>query len=98
MTGPAVTEHVVTVEQVRAIAARARDAAADLAPMNRAVKDAALRAMAAALIEATDAVMTANGRDIAAGRASGLSESMIDRLALNPDRVAAMAQGMLDVA
>ncbi len=95
MTG---TQQTVSENDVRAVAARARTAAADLAPLSRAPKDAALRAMADALDEATDSVLTANARDVAAGREAGLSEGLLDRLALTPERVAAMAQGLRDVA
>ncbi len=85
-------------DDVRAVAARGRVAAAELAPLSRAVKDQALLAMAVALEEANEQILSANALDVAAARAAGLSESMVDRLALNPDRVAAMAQGVRDVA
>ena len=91
-------EQVATEQEVRAVAARAREAAADLAPLPRAAKDVALHAMADALDAATDALLAANAEDVEAGRASGLAEGLIDRLALTGDRVAAMAQGLRDVA
>jgi glutamate-5-semialdehyde dehydrogenase len=83
---------------VRAVAARAREAAVDLAPLDRAAKDAALHAMADALLDATEAILAANALDVAAGRDTGLAEAMIDRLALDAGRVDAMAQGLRDVA
>jgi glutamate-5-semialdehyde dehydrogenase len=92
------SERPATEEEVRAVAARAREAAADLAPLSRAAKDAALQAMAEALAAATDTVLAANAKDIAAGRDAGLSAALIDRLALSDERVAAMAQGLRDVA
>jgi glutamate-5-semialdehyde dehydrogenase len=92
------TEQSTTEADVRAVASRARAAAVELAPLNRAVKDAALQAMADALIAATDDVLAANSRDVAAARESGTSEQIIDRLALDADRIAAMAQGLRDVA
>jgi glutamate-5-semialdehyde dehydrogenase len=85
----------MSVEQ---IARAAKDAAAELAPLNRSAKDAALRAMADALVAATDEVLSANRSDVERGRAEGISESLLDRLALNPDRIAAMADGLRDVA
>jgi glutamate-5-semialdehyde dehydrogenase len=85
-------------QDVRAVAGRAREAAAELAPASRAHKDAALLAMADALVEATDAVLRANARDVAGGREAGLDDGLIDRLALDADRVGAMAQGLRDVA
>ncbi|SDJ06143.1 glutamate-5-semialdehyde dehydrogenase [Frankineae bacterium MT45] len=87
-----------TEAEVRAVAARAKDAAAELAPLGRAAKDVALHAMADALDAAADDVLAANELDVAAGRESGLSESLIDRLALNRERIAAMSAGLRDVA
>jgi glutamate-5-semialdehyde dehydrogenase len=92
------TEVIATEADVRAVAARSREAAAELAPLDRAGKDAALLAMADALVDSADAILAANARDVAAGRGAGLAESMIDRLALDAGRVAAMAQGLRDVA
>ena len=92
------SEQRATAEDVRAVATRAREAAADLALLPRAAKDAALHAMADALVAATDDVLAANARDLDAGRDAGLSDSLLDRLALNPERVAAMARGLRDVA
>jgi glutamate-5-semialdehyde dehydrogenase len=82
----------------RDTALRARDAAVELAPLNRAVKDAALLAMADALEAASETVLAANAEDVAAARADGTSETMIDRLSLNADRVSAMATGLREVA
>jgi glutamate-5-semialdehyde dehydrogenase len=88
----------VTEQDVRDVASRARSAAVDLSLMSRAGKDGALLAMADALHEATDAVLAANALDVAAGRESGMAESLIDRLALDAGRVAAMAHGLREVA
>ncbi|MGH8861465.1 MAG: glutamate-5-semialdehyde dehydrogenase, partial [Jatrophihabitantaceae bacterium] len=87
-----------TESDVRDVAARARAAAAELAPLSRARKDAALDSMADALDDATDAIVAANARDVAAGVQAGLAAGLIDRLRLDRDRVAAMAQGLRDVA
>jgi len=92
------SERAATEADVRGVAARSRAAAAELAPLGRAAKDAALHAMADALVAATDAVLAANAKDVANGRDAGIGESLIDRLALDADRVAAMAQGLRDVA
>ncbi len=83
---------------MRGVAARARDAAAELATLPRAAKDAALLAMADALDEAVEPILAANAGDVAAARAAGESEPKLDRLALNRDRVAEMARGLRDVA
>src|SRR5690349_15133691 len=83
---------------VRAVASRARDAAAELGPLTRGIKDAALHAMADAVVDATDSVLAANAQDVEAGRADGTSEALLDRLTLTPERVAAMAAGLRDIA
>jgi glutamate-5-semialdehyde dehydrogenase len=87
-----------SVDEVRASAARARDAAAELAPLARGRKDAALAAMADAVLAAEAEILAANGKDVAAAAADGTPDAMLDRLRLTPDRVAAMAQGLRDVA
>ena len=87
-----------TAEDVHAVATRARDAAAELAPLPRGTKDAALFAMADALFEATDAVLSANADDVAAGRAAGTSDALVDRLTLTRERVASMATGLREIA
>ena len=92
------SEQPASEADVRAVAERARAAAAELAPLNRGDKDAALQAMATALEDSTDAILAANKRDVDAGRADGLAEGLIDRLTLDAERVAAMAQGLRDVA
>jgi len=87
-----------TAEDVHAVATRARDAAAELAPLPRGAKDAALFAMADALFEATEAVLSANADDVAAGRAAGTSDALVDRLTLTRERVASMATGLREIA
>jgi glutamate-5-semialdehyde dehydrogenase len=93
-----VTEQLASEADVRAVASRARDAAAELAPLGRAAKDGALLAMADALEDASQMILAANAQDVAAGRVAGLDDGLIDRLALNADRVVAMADGLRSVA
>ncbi|ALX05361.1 gamma-glutamyl phosphate reductase [Aeromicrobium erythreum] len=80
------------------LARRARTAARSLALASRAQKDAALLATADALEAATERVVAANALDVEAARAEGTPENVVDRLLLDPDRVAAFAQGVRDVA
>ncbi|MBK5306615.1 MAG: glutamate-5-semialdehyde dehydrogenase [Frankiaceae bacterium] len=89
---------MTVVDEVREVAEKARTAAAALAPLPRKTKDAALHAMADALEAATDAILAANSEDVAAGRESGTSEAMLDRLSLDATRVTAMADGLRHVA
>jgi glutamate-5-semialdehyde dehydrogenase len=86
------------MSEVLDAARRAKVAAAALAPLTRATKDAALLAMADALIAEQDRILVANADDVAAGRDAGTSEAMLDRLGLTPARIAAMADGLRHVA
>jgi glutamate-5-semialdehyde dehydrogenase len=88
----------VAAEEVFAAARRARAAAAELAPIHRQAKDAALHSMADALEAATAEVLAANQRDLEAGRAGGMSDALLDRLSLSEQRVAGMAGGLREVA
>jgi glutamate-5-semialdehyde dehydrogenase len=85
-------------DQVHAAARRARKAAADLALATRASKDTTLHAMADALLARTEEIFAANARDIEAGRESGMSEALIDRLTLTRSRVEGIAEGLRTVA
>ncbi|HEX8080405.1 MAG TPA: glutamate-5-semialdehyde dehydrogenase [Jatrophihabitans sp.] len=99
MTGRALsTPAEATEDEVRAVAQRARQASFELAALNRGVKDQALHAMAGALEAAAADLLEANAADVAAARESGTAEPLVDRLALNPDRLAAMAQGLREIA
>ncbi len=81
-----------------AVAERAREAANELAVTTRAHKDAALHAMADALVAAAPEVIAANADDVARARSHGTPDAILDRLRLDEARVAAMAQGLRDVA
>ncbi len=85
-------------ETVREAAVRARQAAVGLAPLPRLAKDAALDAMAATLDTDTPAILAANRGDVERGREQGMSPALLDRLTLDEARVAAMAQGLRDIA
>ena len=86
------------MSEVVQVAQRARVAAAGLAPLPRRDKDAALHAMADALLAQSDRILAANAEDVDAGREAGTSEALLDRLALTPARVQAMADGLRHVA
>jgi glutamate-5-semialdehyde dehydrogenase len=84
--------------QMRNLALAARAASRDLARLRPDAKNQALLAMADGFIQRTDEIVEANARDTDAARLRGLSEAMVDRLVLNPKRIAAMAQGVREVA
>jgi glutamate-5-semialdehyde dehydrogenase len=76
----------------------ARSASRVLATLGSSVKDEALEAIAAALIDSTEQILEANARDLEAGEANGLSDALLDRLALDEGRVAGMAAGVRKIA
>jgi glutamate-5-semialdehyde dehydrogenase len=77
---------------------RARTAAGLLAGATGVQRSAALSAMAGALTAAEADILSANARDVERARQTGLGEALIDRLALTPARVAAMAAAVAEVA
>ena len=76
---------------------RAKVATAALSTLTTETKNAALLAMADALMEDTNLILAANAADMVAAKAT-ISSVMLDRLALTEDRVAAMAEGIRQVA
>lgn len=83
---------------VRGAARAAKDAQPVLARLRRAEKDALLHAMAEALIARADEIVAANARDLAAADESGMAAGLRDRLALDPQRIASIAQQLRDAA
>ncbi|MBG0830396.1 glutamate-5-semialdehyde dehydrogenase [Planomonospora sp. ID67723] len=80
------------------VALAAKEAAAELAPLPRAPKDAALRAIADALVARSAEIVEANALDVAKARENGTSEYMIDRLSLDAGRIEAIAEAVRQVA
>ena len=76
------------------LGAGAKRAARVLALASSAQKDAALAAMAAAIRASAKAILAANAEDVAEAKANGSSSAFVDRLALNEQRVNAMADGI----
>jgi glutamate-5-semialdehyde dehydrogenase len=85
---------VTVQEQAR----RARTAALTLSSATRATKDAALLAMADSVAKSETAILEANERDVARGESNGTGAALIDRLRLNPDRIAGMVEGLRELA
>jgi glutamate-5-semialdehyde dehydrogenase len=61
-------------------------------------KDAALKRMAEMLLSGMDFLMDQNEKDVAAGKAAGLSSALVDRLTLNEKRIRSMADGLEQIA
>jgi len=88
----------VTAQSVADLCRAAQDAAHVLATLDSATKNAALHAVADALEARSLEIIEANARDMEAGRESGLSPALLDRLALDPTRVAGIAAGVRSIA
>ncbi|MCB0942306.1 MAG: glutamate-5-semialdehyde dehydrogenase [Mycobacterium sp.] len=84
--------------QVHGAARRARVAARTLGSLTTAAKDRALHAAADAVLAHVHQILAANAEDLDAARAAGTPEAMLDRLALNPQRVDGIAAGLRQVA
>ena len=83
---------------VTELALAAKAAARRLAAVDSATKNAALTAIADALEARIPEILEANARDLEAGRSSGLSPALLDRLALDDKRVRGMADGARAIA
>jgi len=83
---------------VARLAQEGRAAQRQLARLSDDQKADALRAAAAALRSSEGAILEANARDIAAGEAKGLSGALLDRLRLDPKRLAGIADAVEQVA
>jgi len=75
----------------------AKAAAAHLATIDETTKNQALTAAAAAIRANQATLLDANTKDMAAARDKGLTAAMLDRLALTPERIEAMAVGLEDI-
>ena len=76
--------------------AAARGAKNEVSQLSTWQKNQALLAMAEALEESRESILAANALDLSAARGN-ISEVMLDRLRLTPERIAAMARGIRDV-
>ena len=80
------------------ICGRAKEASPLVAALTTETKDAALKAMADALVANAERLQTANALDVDAARSSGTSETLVDRLTLTGSRLEGMAEGLRSVA
>ncbi|CAG0963006.1 glutamate-5-semialdehyde dehydrogenase [Burkholderiales bacterium] len=79
---------------MRGVGEAARAASRVLARADTATKDRALTAMAAAIRRDESGLLAANAEDVAAARAAGHDAAFVDRLALTPNAITAMAAGL----
>ncbi|PLX97001.1 MAG: glutamate-5-semialdehyde dehydrogenase [Desulfuromonas sp.] len=84
--------------EMKSLASAAKAAARTMAGLSTNIKNELLCNMADALVAAAPELQEANKKDLAAGRERGLAPAMLDRLALDDKRIAAMADGLREVA
>ncbi len=86
------------LEELAITGEAARRAARELAKLPSDVKDRGLLNMAEALRTRQDEILAANRKDYDAGRKARLTEALLDRLLLTPERLEATAAGVRSVA
>lgn len=90
--------HADVAAYMRELGVRARKASRVMASANTGQKNAALAAIADALLESRASLLAANKQDMDAGRNNGLDAALLDRLELNDERIDGMAEGLRQVA
>ncbi len=88
----------MTLETVESMARKAKAAAPILASLPSPRRKEALLRMADNLTRRSEEILSANAKDVEAGKKNGLSSAMLDRLILSPNRIAAMAEGIREIA
>ena len=86
------------MKSVLEIAKDARRASLELANVSASAKNKALKFIADFLLEDAKKIMAANAKDLESAAASGLSKPMLERLAINDKKIAAMVEGVNQVA
>ncbi|MDR2212541.1 MAG: aldehyde dehydrogenase family protein, partial [Pseudomonadales bacterium] len=93
MSDPSAIKHYM-----HQLGARARQASRHLAAAETQEKNHALLATVDAIDAARAALASANAQDLANGRGKGLTDAMLDRLELTPERIDGMLEGLRQVA
>lgn len=86
------------MSDIKTQALACREASLTLAQLSSADKAALLEAMASALETQQDAILSANAQDLQAAREKDIGSAMLDRLMLNPERIAGIAAALREVA
>jgi len=92
------TTQMDVVAYMRELGVRARKASREMARANTGQKNAALVAIADALLGSRASLLAANQQDMDAGRKNGLDAALLDRLELNDERIDGMAEGLRQIA
>jgi glutamate-5-semialdehyde dehydrogenase len=83
---------------MRDVGKRARAAARAMGRADTGMKNAALDAIADAIMQSAEQLKAENDKDLVAGRQQGLDAALLDRLELNDERIAGMAEGLRQIA
>jgi glutamate-5-semialdehyde dehydrogenase len=86
------------MSDIKSLATECRLASQTLAQLDAPAKQALLAAMAQALDDEAPAILAANARDLDAAREKGVGSAMLDRLALDPQRLRGVADALREVA
>ena len=86
------------VDELKIKGKAAHYAAREVAKLHGGIKNQALLNIADALNTHQDFLLTANGKDYQTGKQNGLTEVLLDRLLLNPERLQSIAKGVRNVA
>lgn len=92
MTAKTANQHLLA-QQIQEMAAKAKKASYQLAALSCEQKNTILHQMKLALAAAEDRILSANAKDLEAGKQSGLSNALLDRLALSSSKMAAIMHG-----
>jgi len=83
---------------LHSLVSQCRNAAQHLGQLSATQRSALIESMATALEADAESILAANQHDLAAARAKDIGNAMLDRLALNPQRLAGVAQALREVA
>ena len=92
------SDNLNIADYCRQTATIAQAASYDLASLDASVKNTWLTHSADALIAATDQILAANEQDLVAAPGYGLTDAMVDRLRLDPQRIEGIANGLREIA
>ena len=86
------------MEYLNQLGQKAVAAKYELQKLTTAVKNGTLEAVAAALVDKTEQILAANDKDYEIAKQGGMTEGLLDRLKLTPERIEAMAEGLRQIA
>jgi len=84
------TAQIDVRDYMQTVGKQAREAGYKIAQATTEQKNDALKAIGKALLASQDAILEANQKDLDAGKQNGLDAALMDRLALNEDRLSVL--------